>query len=75
MRPRRVLECGFGAGDWAIDVAQQHPNCEVVAIDICPHIWPDESQTPTNLNLQVDDLNSRYISRRASAAGWTLKCS
>ncbi|KXH27156.1 UMTA methyltransferase [Colletotrichum nymphaeae SA-01] len=59
-RPRRILECGFGAGDWAIDVAQQHQNCEVVAIDICPHIWPDESQTPTNLNLQVDDLNSRF---------------
>ncbi|KZL66760.1 UMTA methyltransferase, partial [Colletotrichum tofieldiae] len=59
-RPRRILECGFGAGDWAIEVAQQHPSCEVVAIDICPHIWPDESLTPTNLNLQVDDLNGRF---------------
>ncbi|KAK2022843.1 UMTA methyltransferase [Colletotrichum zoysiae] len=60
VRPRRILECGFGAGDWALEVAQQHPSCEVVAIDICPHIWPDETQTPTNLNLQVDDLNGRF---------------
>ncbi|KAK1987981.1 UMTA methyltransferase [Colletotrichum cereale] len=59
-RPRRILECGFGAGDWALEVAQKHPSCEVVAIDICPHIWPDETQTPTNLNLQVDDLNGRF---------------
>ncbi|OHW96810.1 UMTA methyltransferase [Colletotrichum incanum] len=59
-RPRRILECGFGAGDWAIEVAQQYPSCEVIAIDICPHIWPDETQTPTNLNLQVDDLNGRF---------------
>ncbi|KAK1997155.1 UMTA methyltransferase [Colletotrichum falcatum] len=59
-RPRRILECGFGTGDWALEVAQQHPSCEVVAIDICPHIWPDEARTPTNLNLQVDDLNARF---------------
>ncbi|EQB43601.1 hypothetical protein CGLO_17728 [Colletotrichum gloeosporioides Cg-14] len=32
----------------------------VVGIDICPHIWPDEAQTPPNLNLQVDDLNGRF---------------
>ncbi|OLN95530.1 Demethylmenaquinone methyltransferase 3 [Colletotrichum chlorophyti] len=59
-RPRRILECGSGTCDWAIDVAQQYPTCEVVAIDICPHIWPDETQTPPNLNLQVDDLNGRF---------------
>lgn len=28
-RPRRILECGFGVGDWAIEVAEQHPSCEV----------------------------------------------
>lgn len=28
-RPRRILECGFGAGDWAIDVARQYQTCEV----------------------------------------------
>lgn len=26
---RRVLDCGFGAASWAIDVAEQFPTCEV----------------------------------------------
>jgi hypothetical protein len=26
---RRVLDCGTGNGSWAIDVAHNHPNCEV----------------------------------------------
>lgn len=28
-RPRRILDCGYGAGAWAVEVAEQHPNCEV----------------------------------------------
>ena len=28
-RPRRVLDCGYGAGTWATDVAYQYPNCDV----------------------------------------------
>lgn len=27
--PRRILDCGFGAASWAIDVAEQFPTCEV----------------------------------------------
>lgn len=27
--PRKILDCGLGAGDWAIDVAEQYENCEV----------------------------------------------
>lgn len=27
--PKRVLECGFGAGDWALDVSRTFPDCEV----------------------------------------------
>ncbi|RKU45804.1 hypothetical protein DL546_005381 [Coniochaeta pulveracea] len=53
----RVLECGFGAGSWAIEVAEQHPECEVVGIDIYPNMLPET--LPANLNLQVDDLNRR----------------
>ncbi|KAL4807051.1 hypothetical protein BDV18DRAFT_159272 [Aspergillus unguis] len=26
---RRVLDCGYGTGSWAIDVAEQNPDCEV----------------------------------------------
>lgn len=28
-RPKMILECGFGAGDWSVDVAEQHPDAEV----------------------------------------------
>lgn len=27
--PSRVLDCGCGAGDWAVDVARRFPDCEV----------------------------------------------
>lgn len=28
-RLKMILECGFGAGDWSVDVAEQYPNAEV----------------------------------------------
>ncbi len=28
-RLRRVLECGFGTGAWASEVAMENPNCQV----------------------------------------------
>jgi hypothetical protein len=24
-----ILECGFGAGDWSVEVAEQYPDAEV----------------------------------------------
>lgn len=57
-RPRRVLDCGYGAGAWALDVADQYPNCEVIGVDISPHMRPDDE--PDNLILQVDNLNRRF---------------
>ncbi|KAL2872320.1 class I SAM-dependent methyltransferase [Aspergillus lucknowensis] len=55
---RTVLDCGYGAGSWAIDVAEQNPDCEVIGVDIYPHMNPDD--TPENLWLQVDDLNRPF---------------
>ncbi|KAG5980416.1 hypothetical protein E4U55_004033 [Claviceps digitariae] len=57
-QPRRILDCGFGAGDWAIDVANQFPESKVVGIDISPHMIPED--LPENLDLQIDDLNLRF---------------
>ncbi|KAI9054724.1 hypothetical protein LZ554_001875 [Drepanopeziza brunnea f. sp. 'monogermtubi'] len=57
-RPRRILDCGYGTGAWACEVAEQHPRCEVLGIDINPMMQPDE--VPDNLYLQVDDLNRRF---------------
>ncbi|KAL7788734.1 S-adenosyl-L-methionine-dependent methyltransferase [Trichoderma ceciliae] len=57
-RPGTILECGFGAANWAIDVAEQYPDAEIVGLDISPHMIPEE--TPDNLDLQVDDLNGEF---------------
>ncbi|RJE27057.1 hypothetical protein PHISCL_00642 [Aspergillus sclerotialis] len=57
-RLRRALDCGYGAGTWAIEVAEQYPDCEVIGVDISPHMQPDDM--PDNLWLQVDDLNRPF---------------
>ncbi|KAK4134417.1 S-adenosyl-L-methionine-dependent methyltransferase [Trichocladium antarcticum] len=55
-RPRRILECGSGSGAWAMEVAEQYPECEVIGIDVYPYPVPED--LPPNLDLQIDDLNS-----------------
>ncbi|EAQ88176.1 hypothetical protein CHGG_04795 [Chaetomium globosum CBS 148.51] len=69
-RPRRILECGSGSGAWAMEVAEQYPECEVgeitpvgvalvllvIGIDVYPYPVPED--IPPNLDFQVDDLNS-----------------
>lgn len=27
--PRQILDCGYGAACWAVDVAEAYPDCEV----------------------------------------------
>ncbi|KAI9844445.1 MAG: hypothetical protein M1838_002181 [Thelocarpon superellum] len=49
--PQKILDCGYGSAAWAIDVAEQFPDSEIVGVDISPQLKPDE--TPENLWLQV----------------------
>ncbi|KAJ5907660.1 hypothetical protein N7495_000342 [Penicillium taxi] len=49
-RLRRVLDCGHGSASWAVDVAEQYPNCDVIGVDIAPQMTPDD--VPENLWLQ-----------------------
>ncbi|KAF4973850.1 hypothetical protein FZEAL_9196 [Fusarium zealandicum] len=58
---RRILDCGCGPGDWAMQVASQYPDAEVLGIDVSPHMIPENP--PDNMELQVDDLNSRFTFR------------
>ncbi|KAL4897926.1 S-adenosyl-L-methionine-dependent methyltransferase [Aspergillus ambiguus] len=57
-RLQRILDCGYGAGSWAVDAAERYPDCEVTGVDISPHMNPGD--TPENLWLQVDDLNHPF---------------
>ncbi|ODA77938.1 hypothetical protein RJ55_06541 [Drechmeria coniospora] len=58
LSPRRILDCGCGAGGWAVEVARKFPKCEVLGIDVSPHMVPDD--TPNNLEIQIDDLNKKF---------------
>ncbi|EPS35435.1 hypothetical protein H072_11185 [Dactylellina haptotyla CBS 200.50] len=56
--PKRILDCGYGSGAWAIEAAETYPDAEIIGIDISPHLKPDE--TPGNLWCQFDDLNDPF---------------
>ncbi|KAH7357171.1 S-adenosyl-L-methionine-dependent methyltransferase [Rhexocercosporidium sp. MPI-PUGE-AT-0058] len=53
----RVLDVGTGTGIWAIDFADEHPESEVVGVDLSP-IQP--SFIPPNLVFQVDDIEEEW---------------
>ncbi|KAL6710944.1 hypothetical protein ACN47E_006819 [Coniothyrium glycines] len=54
--PRRVLDCGYGGGDWAVQFAEEFEDCEVTAVDIFPMLVVDQ---PENLTLFGYNLNDR----------------
>ncbi|RDW56650.1 hypothetical protein BP5796_13115 [Coleophoma crateriformis] len=49
----RVLDVGTGTGIWAIDFADEHPETEVIGVDLSP-IQPNF--IPPNLIFEIDDL-------------------
>ena len=53
----RILDIGSGSGDWAIAMAEQYPNCEIVATDI----WPFQpAGIPPNLMYELDDARLEW---------------
>ncbi|KAH7061574.1 methyltransferase [Macrophomina phaseolina] len=55
--PRRILDFGTGTGIWAMDVADEYPNAEVVGTDLSP-IQP--SWVPPNCRFLVDDVEADW---------------
>ncbi|KAF2454650.1 putative methyltransferase [Lineolata rhizophorae] len=54
---RYALDVGTGTGIWAVDFAQEHPNCQVIGVDLSP------SQTdfvPVNCQFEVDDVEEPW---------------
>ncbi|KXJ86848.1 S-adenosyl-L-methionine-dependent methyltransferase [Microdochium bolleyi] len=77
----KVLDVGCGTGIWAIDFADQHPESEVIGLDISPQ---QPQWIPVNLKFEVDDATQEwtypantfdYIHMRwlvGSIADWTV---
>lgn len=75
---KRVPDVGTGTGIWAMDYGDEHPEAEVIGVDLSP-IQPDF--VPVNVRFQVDDVEEEwtysypfdYIHRRmmtSSLANW-----
>lgn len=57
-RIRSVLDCGYGAASWAVEVAEAYPSSTVIGVDISPHMKPDD--LPENFIAQLDDINRPF---------------
>ncbi|KAI8649253.1 hypothetical protein NCS57_01461900 [Fusarium keratoplasticum] len=54
---RRAFDAGCGTGIWAIEFADEHPECEVTGVDLSP-IQP--TAIPPNVSFYVDDLEEPW---------------
>ncbi|KAK0611258.1 S-adenosyl-L-methionine-dependent methyltransferase [Immersiella caudata] len=54
---KKVLDVGTGTGSWAMDFADEYPDCEVVGTDISP-IQP--GWVPPNLLFEIEDATSPW---------------
>ncbi|KXJ94700.1 S-adenosyl-L-methionine-dependent methyltransferase [Microdochium bolleyi] len=50
--PTHILDIGTGSGDWAMDIAEQFPDCEVTGTDIAGVF---QRRAPMNCFWEVDD--------------------
>ncbi|KAH9484351.1 Secondary metabolism regulator LAE1 [Psilocybe cubensis] len=55
---RRVLDLGTGSGTWAIDIADEFPRAEVIAVDLAP-IQP--RVVPPNCTFEICDIDQWSI--------------
>ena len=56
-QPRRILDVGTGTGIWALEMAEEFPNAEIMGTDLSP-IQPNWA--PPNCTFLVDDAESDW---------------
>ncbi|KAJ3547261.1 hypothetical protein NM208_g1611 [Fusarium decemcellulare] len=54
---KRVLDMGTGTGIWALEFADEHPEAEVIGVDLSP-IQP--AFVPPNCTFEIDDLEKEW---------------
>ncbi|GKT42126.1 secondary metabolism regulator LAE1 [Colletotrichum spaethianum] len=57
----RVLDVGTGTGIWALDFGDEHPESEVIAIDLSPTL---PAYVPPNVKFEVDDAEDPWTYSR-----------
>ncbi|KJX97648.1 methyltransferase like protein [Zymoseptoria brevis] len=55
--PEQILDIGTGTGIWAIDMADQYPDCQVIGTDLSP-IQPN--WVAPNCRFEVDDFEQEW---------------
>ncbi|KAH8594763.1 putative Demethylmenaquinone methyltransferase [Bisporella sp. PMI_857] len=59
--PTKILDIGTGTGEWAMEMAEEYPNAEIIGTDVAK-IQPDA--TPLNVFFEIDDAEEE--------GGWTF---
>ncbi|CAK7219015.1 hypothetical protein SBRCBS47491_003702 [Sporothrix bragantina] len=54
---KRVLDLGTGTGIWSMEYADEHPDAEVIGVDLSP-IQPEF--VPPNCSFEVDDVEKEW---------------
>ncbi|KAK1638304.1 S-adenosyl-L-methionine-dependent methyltransferase [Colletotrichum phormii] len=57
LKAQRVLDLGTGTGLWAIDFGDEHPEAEVVGVDLTP---VPTAFVPPNVKFEVDDFEEPW---------------
>ncbi|KXH38641.1 hypothetical protein CNYM01_08728 [Colletotrichum nymphaeae SA-01] len=57
IKAKRVLDIGTGSGIWAMDFADEHPESEVLGVDLSP-IQP--TFVPPNVRFEIDDIEEAW---------------
>ncbi|KXH38642.1 hypothetical protein CNYM01_08729 [Colletotrichum nymphaeae SA-01] len=60
----RVLDVGTGTGIWAIDFGDEHPEAEVLGIDLSPAQPELQVGVPPNVRFEIDDLEETWTYSR-----------
>ncbi|KAK1820523.1 hypothetical protein LTR12_005111 [Friedmanniomyces endolithicus] len=55
---KHALDIGTGTGLWAVELADAHPECEVISIDLSPG---QPTLVPPNLKFLIDDAEDVWI--------------
>lgn len=55
--PKKILDLGTGTGIWAIELADQQPDAEIIGTDLSP-IQP--RYVPPNVKFEIDDADDDW---------------